>query len=102
MEVKKKYIAVDELQAALNAEVEDVVATYTDYEECGFSRDALNEIIENIQTEDVAPVVYAKWKLHNNGNGTCSGCNHPQTDVWDVDRYQRYCGVCGAKMSLIE
>ena len=102
MEVKKKYIAVDELQAALNAEVEDVVATYADYEECGFSRDLLNEIIENVQTEDIVLVIYANWKLHDSGSGTCSNCNHTQTGVWDADSYQRYCGVCGAKMSLIE
>ena len=42
MKTEKKYIAVDVLRAALNNEIADVVATYPDYEECGFSRDVLS------------------------------------------------------------
>ena len=48
METEKKYVAVDVLKTALNAEIADVVTTYPDYEESGFSRGALNEIIDNI------------------------------------------------------
>ena len=100
MEVKRKYIAVDTLYATLNTEIADVIATYSDCEESGFSRDALREIIDNISTEEVAPVIHANWKLHSDGSGTCSHCNFTQTNVWDYDNTQHYCGVCGAKMSL--
>ncbi len=40
------------------------------------------------------------WKLHSTGFGTCSVCNFTQASVYDQDTYQRYCGHCGAKMSL--
>jgi NADH pyrophosphatase NudC (nudix superfamily) len=43
-----------------------------------------------------------KWKLCDGGFGTCSACNFTQASVWDFDNYQRYCGHCGAKMSLEE
>ena len=43
-------------------------------------------------------VKHGKWKLHKNGSGTCDQCNFTQKDVWDMDRWQRYCGVCGAIM----
>lgn len=33
---------------------------------------------------------------------TCSVCNKSQAYVYDQDTYQRYCGCCGAKMSLKE
>jgi hypothetical protein len=41
-----------------------------------------------------------KWKLGSYGFGTCSVCNFTQASVYDQDTYQRYCGHCGAKMSL--
>ena len=40
----------------------------------------------------------ASWKLNENGSGTCSRCHFTQKNVWDYDRWQRYCGVCGAEM----
>ena len=33
---------------------------------------------------------------------TCSACNRSQAYVYDQDTYQKYCGCCGAKMSLKE
>ena len=33
---------------------------------------------------------------------TCSVCNKSQAYVYDQDTYQKYCGCCGAKMSLEE
>ena len=33
---------------------------------------------------------------------TCSVCKKSQAYVYDQDTYQRYCGCCGAKMSLEE
>ena len=41
-----------------------------------------------------------KWKLESYGFGTCSVCKFTQTSIWDYDNYQKYCGHCGAKMSL--
>jgi hypothetical protein len=41
-----------------------------------------------------------KWKLLSDGTGICNQCNFTQVNVWDLDSFQRYCGVCGAKMSL--
>lgn len=40
------------------------------------------------------------WKLGSCGFGTCSVCKFTQSSVYDQDTYQRYCGCCGAKMSL--
>ena len=41
-----------------------------------------------------------RWELLDCGRGTCSECNFTQKDVWGYDSYQRYCGLCGAKMDL--
>lgn len=72
-------------------------------------RGALLEILENqghadiddvlnIPAADVAPVVHGKWRLNKDGSGTCNQCHFTQKNVWDMDRWQRYCGVCGALM----
>lgn len=49
---------------------------------------------------ELAPVKQANWRLNKSGSGTCSNCHFTQANVWDYDSYQRYCGVCGAKMSM--
>ena len=51
-----------------------------------------------LSNADVTPVVHAKWKLNNDGSGTCSNCHFTQPTVWDMDNWQSYCGVCGARM----
>lgn len=33
---------------------------------------------------------------------TCSVCNKSQAYIYDQDTYQKYCGCCGARMSLEE
>lgn len=43
-----------------------------------------------------------KWKTHKDGSGTCTVCHFTQKAVWDMDRWQEYCGHCGAKMEGIE
>ena len=40
----------------------------------------------------------AAWILHENGSGTCTQCRTTQKNVWDYDRWQNFCGNCGAKM----
>ena len=61
--------------------------------------DAYN-IADNLIANGVAVKTRAKWKLLNEGRGTCTNCNFTQACVWDYDHHQQYCGVCGAKMSL--
>lgn len=41
-----------------------------------------------------------KWTLNKDGSGTCDQCHFTQRGVWDYDNHQRYCGVCGAEMSI--
>lgn len=54
--------------------------------------------IQAATAADVAPVVHGKWRLNKDGSGTCNQCHFTQKNVWDMDRWQRYCGVCGALM----
>lgn len=49
---------------------------------------------------ELSPVIRATWTLNKTGSGTCSNCHFTQANVWDYDNYQKYCGVCGAKMSI--
>lgn len=55
---------------------------------------------EFVQAADIAIIKHGKWKLHKNGDGTCDQCRFTQLHIWDFDNYQKYCGVCGAKMSV--
>lgn len=50
--------------------------------------------------DHAVPIKRATWTLNKTGSGTCSNCHFTQANVWDYDSYQRYCGVCGAEMSL--
>ena len=52
--------------------------------------DALNNKPEEVK--------HATWYLNENGSGMCSNCRVTQKDVWDFDKWQNYCGHCGAKM----
>ena len=54
--------------------------------------------IEKTPTADVVEVRYGRWTLHTDGSGTCSECGTTQKNVWDCDRWQNYCGHCGARM----
>ena len=56
------------------------------------------QVIHSAPTIEVEPVKHGKWKLHDDGSGTCNQCHHTQKAVWDDDNWQNYCGVCGAKM----
>lgn len=39
-----------------------------------------------------------KWDLRKDGSGVCSECHFHQKNVWDLDSWQNFCGVCGADM----
>jgi hypothetical protein len=51
-----------------------------------------------IPVAEVVAVKHGRWKLNKDGSGTCNQCHFTQKNVWDMDRWQRYCGVCGALM----
>lgn len=51
-----------------------------------------------IPIADVQEVKHSKWELHEDGSGTCKNCNTHQKAVWDMDRWQNFCGHCGARM----
>ena len=69
-------------------------------------------LLQNSETEDVAPVVHAHWVEDDDGVH-CSECKkdaplevftysfHPATDSWDGDvkfNKSEFCPHCGAKM----
>lgn len=56
---------------------------------------AFKQDIEKVQTEDVAPVVHAHWRLVSLNLWDCTNC-HYVVDRWD--RKTQYCPDCGAKM----
>jgi hypothetical protein len=66
----------------------------------GFPIEVATDLLNSIKDADVAPVVHGRWKLRDDGSGTCSECRFTQKYVWDYDNWQNYCGVCGAKMDL--
>lgn len=48
--------------------------------------------------EELVPVVRGTWQLNKDGSGTCDQCHFTQKNVWDMDNWQNFCGVCGADM----
>lgn len=56
------------------------------------------ELIREAPTIEAEPAKHGRWRLNNDGSGTCSECHFTQKNVWDMDNWQNYCGVCGAKM----
>lgn len=55
-------------------------------------------IINAIPADDVVEVRHGRWKLHEDGSGTCQECGCLQKHVWDVNGWQNYCGHCGVDM----
>ena len=58
-------------------------------------------IVADAPAADVVEVKHGTWKLHSNGSGTCDQCHFTQRAVYDQDSWQRFCGVCGARMDNI-
>lgn len=57
------------------------------------------KVIANYLAENNTPVhKYGKWKLQRGGWATCDQCGFTQSDVWDYDNWQNFCGHCGADM----
>ena len=55
-------------------------------------------ILDNIPAAKVVPIRGGKWILHKDGSGTCDQCHRNQSEVWDMDTWQNFCGHCGADM----
>ena len=60
------------------------------------------DAIQFMPAADVKPVVHGKWTLHPDGSATCSECHFWQNSIWDLDNWQNYCGVCGAKIDGVK
>lgn len=63
--------------------------------------DILSEIdrtIKEAKPEDAVPVVHAKWRLNNDGSGTCGNCHRTTVAAWDMDSALNYCPHCGSRM----
>ena len=92
------------------AKKEITIENAINYFKYGISHDIFSEsvityakmAIEALEDKVNNPQKQGKWKLHDDGSGTCDQCNFRQKNVWDYDNHQRYCGVCGAEMSLSE
>lgn len=54
--------------------------------------------IDNIPSHNVKMNVKGKWKLLDGGKGQCSECQSVFKDVWDYDKSDSFCRVCGADM----
>ena len=54
--------------------------------------------INSLPAADVVEVRHGRWKLYENGDGTCSECGTYQKHIWDLDHWQNFCGHCGADM----
>ena len=62
-----------------------------------YADDVLNRI-NHCPTIDAVPVAHGTWQLNKDGSGTCDQCHFTQRNVWDMDNWQNFCGVCGADM----
>lgn len=58
----------------------------------------VDDFVISLPAADVVAVRHGRWQLDKNGRGTCDQCHFTQRAVWDQDKWQRYCGVCGAEM----
>lgn len=52
-----------------------------------------------IDPESLRP--HAKWRLNNDGSGTCGNCHRTTVACWDYDNYLPYCPHCGAKIDTV-
>lgn len=64
----------------------------------GFSYERVIEILDDIPTADVAPVVHGRWKTNSDRPDTliCSVCKCG-FDMWKHDPHN-FCPNCGARM----
>lgn len=62
----------------------------------GFSYERVIEILDDIPTADVAPVVHGRWVDAGRGIKACSNCNHGIKE--HMACVNHYCPNCGARM----
>ena len=99
MVIENKYIAVNELLETLDGTSADMFGDFDgDYRtESGFSRAALDKIIEAVPRADVREVVYGVWldagkNIHGQNLTRCSVCNSNSIEGG------LFCRCCGAIM----
>ena len=93
---KKEHKEYIEREAAINT-VYSMISKWDN----GDPDDLKNMLLlayQELPSADVRPVARGRWKLHDDGSGTCSVCGFRQKAVWDMDNAQNYCGHCGAEM----
>ena len=61
---------------------------------CGGNRELIHRIIPGV---DETAFAHLKG-IRMNGDGICNACGFHQMHIWDLDHWQRFCGVCGAEM----
>lgn len=97
----REYLDKQKLLMVLNDKYHDMSAMSASYY-AGFQYAI--KLIERLHvSEEVAPVVHAKWEWHgpcHDSKGifwaTCSACKTPQR----LGDYKSYCPKCGAKCDL--
>ena len=60
----------------------------------GFSEETINQMINNIPSADVRPVVHGHWIDH----GSFVTCSHCKEEQYGLDTGRIYCPNCGAIM----
>ena len=96
---------MDKLMKALEccAEFACGECPYQKYESTDYILKCSHKVIADLAAADLKLERHGHW-IFKEGSiyATCSACNRSQAYVYDQDTYQRYCGCCGAKMSLKE
>ena len=83
---------------ALNKEIEDRERNEFETRMERIKQEELAKL-EELKSKYEEPKV-AKWTLHKDGSGTCSHCHFTQKFVYDQDNFNRFCSVCGYKMTI--
>ena len=98
MKNKKRLIDANAFLKSLEWEVGDVREKneYSDYleTEYGFSRDAINQLVQNAPTVYAVEVVHGLWVTDEKGVTYCGRCKV----IDDFASVHNYCPNCGAKM----
>jgi len=100
-----EYITKEQAIQSLNAKINFTIVSDLDFslykremqEFANQITEAQEKEIKALPTEDVAPVIHAKWIIEmwiNKEHYICSNCNH----VINFEPCYHYCPMCGAKM----
>lgn len=91
------YISRKDVFDALNKLDYDICSNgmFDNFYGCyGFSEETINQMINNIPSADVRPVVHGHWIDH----GSFVTCSHCKEEQYGIDTGRIYCPNCGAIM----